>query len=307
MSLAINRTAPGLGPNDAPALPALPGAMRQMQAAPEAIREDSENDVLIIPMVALREGVFQCATCPHPELYLADNFGRIPDAWNDRMVTVGHPQIGGRFVSAGTSGIWERDGIGRIRNAHVQDNKLKVEAHIEMSKVAELGSDAIDLVERIRRGEAIDVSVGAFVQSVPQFGVLEGKKFEAVQTNYVPDHVAILPAGVRGACSWGDGCGAPRVNATCACDGNGQGQCGGHPTMDPSQAIDDRLRAMVQQVLCTSLGNPTLADAQLGDRTKREMLHTALATKESGFFSRQSPPQCRHVAVMTPSLLYISA
>ena len=185
--------------------------------------EDTENDVLIIPMVALREGVFQCVTCPAPELYLADNFGRITDAWNDRMVTIGHPQIGGRFVSAGTAGIWERDGVGRIKNAHVQDKKLKVEAHIDMAKVADLGSDAIDLVERIRRGEAIDVSVGAFVQSVPRFGVLAGKKYEAVQTNYVPDHVAILPVGVKGACSWTDGCGAPRVNAACACGGSTPG------------------------------------------------------------------------------------
>ena len=77
MSLSVNRTAPGLGATDAPALPALPCVMRQMQAAPETIREDTENDVLIIPMVALREGVFQCTTCPAPELYLADNFGRI--------------------------------------------------------------------------------------------------------------------------------------------------------------------------------------------------------------------------------------
>jgi len=124
MSLAINRTVPGLVTADAPALPAPRGVMRQMQAAPEAIREDTENDVLIIPMVALREGVFQCATCPHPELYLADNFGRITDAWNDRMVTIGHPQIGGRFVSAGTSGVWERDGVGRIKNAHIRDKKI---------------------------------------------------------------------------------------------------------------------------------------------------------------------------------------
>ena len=104
MSLAINRTVPGLETADAPAAPALPGVMRQMQAAPEAIREDSENDVLIIPMVALREGVFQCATCPHPELYLAENFGRIADAWNDRMVTIGHRRSAAGSFPAGTSG-----------------------------------------------------------------------------------------------------------------------------------------------------------------------------------------------------------
>lgn len=84
------------------------------------------------------------------------------------MVTIGHPQVNGRFISAGTAGVWERDGIGRIKNARLQDKKLKVEAHIDMVKVADLGSTAIDLVERIRRSERIDVSVGAFVETVQQ-------------------------------------------------------------------------------------------------------------------------------------------
>ena len=148
--------------------------------------------------MALREGVFQGATSATPELYLAEQFGRIADTWNDRMVTIGHPKVNGRFVSAGTTGIWEQDGIGRIQNARVQDKKLKVEAHIDMAKVSELGSDAIDLVERIRRGEQIDVSVGAFVSSEPQTGFFDGKSFSAVQTNYVPDHVAILPGRRQG-------------------------------------------------------------------------------------------------------------
>lgn len=102
---------------DATALPTT--GMRHMQAAPEAIREACENNTLIIPMAAIREGVFQCVNCPTPEFYPAAEFGRYPDAWNDRMVTIDHPRIAGRLVSAGTEGVWERSGIGRIRNAHL--------------------------------------------------------------------------------------------------------------------------------------------------------------------------------------------
>ena len=287
MSLAVNKKSLTETTALAPVASPLPYGMRQMQAAPEAIREDTENDVLIIPLVALREGVFQGATSAAPELYLAEQFGRIADTWNDRMVTIGHPRVNGRFVSAGTTGIWEQDGIGRIQNARVQDKKLKVEAHIDMAKVSELGSDAIDLVERIRRGEQIDVSVGAFVSSEPQTGFFDGKSFSAVQTNYVPDHVAILPVGVKGACSWRDGCGAPRVNAAaCACGGAGACSCGDQPEMPTDHAAVSAFRAFLDQLMPdgSAAVDPALADAQLGDRTKRDMLNTALATKETGFF-----------------------
>ena len=258
MSLAVNKNRiQGTTAISPVAMPLL-GDMRQMQATPEAIVPEDENGIMVIPIVALREGVFQCATCPTPELYLAEQFGRIAAAWNDRMVTIGHPQVNGMFVSAGSTGIWERDGIGRIKNAKVDGEKLKVEAHIDMVKVSELGSDALDLIQRIVRGEQIDVSVGAFVDTVPQSGFSHGKEFHAVQTNYVPDHLAILPVGVAGACSWEDGCGAPRVNNACACGGAGACQC--------------------------ATADPALADAQLGDRTRREMLTSAIATKERGFF-----------------------
>ena len=265
MSFKVNKSilrgTTAISPAGMPSL----GEIRQMQATPESIIPDEENDVLIIPIVALREGVFQCATCPTAELYLAEQFGRIAAAWNDRMVTIGHPQVNGMFVSAGTTGIWERDGIGRIKNARVDGEKLKVDAHIDMGKVRELGSDALDLIRRIERGEQIDVSIGAFVDTVPQSGFSHGKEFHAVQTNYVPDHLAILPVGVAGACSWKDGCGAPRVNAACACGGTETCQCSTSGS-------------------ASNNADPALSDAQLGDRTKREMLTSAIATKERGFF-----------------------
>ena len=232
-------------------------AMRHMQAAPEAIREDRESNTLIIPMVAIREGVFQCVNCPTPEFYPAAEFGRYPDAWNDRMVTIDHPRVAGRLVSAGTEGVWEQSGIGRIRNARLDGKKLKVEAHIDMVKASEVGSSALELIDMIVDGKPIDVSIAAFIDAIPHFGSFEGKNFAAVQTNYVPDHVAILPAGTRGACSFEDGCGVPRVNEACTC--NDKADC-----------------------QCSAATAP--AGAELGDTNRREMLNAALAQKEPGFF-----------------------
>jgi hypothetical protein len=240
-------------PGDAPA--AQNTVLRQMQATPEAIREDQATNTLIIPMVMIREGVFQCVNCPTPELYPAGEFGRYPDAWNDRMVTMDHPRMAGRLVSAGTDGVWERFGLGRIRNAHLDGAKLKAEAHIDMVKVSALGSAAIDLIDKIVDGQAIDVSIAAFLDPVPMFGAFEGRNFAAVQTNYVPDHVAILPAGTRGACSFEDGCGVPRVNAGCDCEG-----------------------------ACECQGSLEPVSAELGDTNRRELLNAALAKTVTDFF-----------------------
>lgn len=237
------------------ALPAT--ALRHLQATPEAIREDQDTNTLIVPMVAIREGVFQCANCPSPEFYPATEFGRYPESWNDRMVTIDHPKLAGRFVSAGTTGVWERSGIGRIRNARLDGKKLKAEAHIDLAKVAALGTEALELVDLIVGGESIDVSIAAFVDPVAFHGTHEGRNFTAVQTNYVPDHVAILPSGTRGACSFEDGCGVPRVNKACACTGDGECQCGGK--IEP-------------------------ASAELADNDRRELLNAALAKVERDFF-----------------------
>lgn len=231
-------------------------ALRLLTATPEKIREESVDgrEFLVVPVVALTEGVFQCANCPQPELYLAQEFGRVVDAWNGRPVTLGHPKRGGRFVSAGSMAVRRKDVVGDIQNARVDGDKLKVEAWIDLEMVAQLGSRAQEQVERLEEGQQVEVSVGAFIDREPMVGSFKGRDFGAVQRNFVPDHLAILPESEIGACSWEDGCGSPRINAktlAANCDGNPTCSCNG----------------------------PTLAADQLGDRTKREMLRTALREK----------------------------
>jgi hypothetical protein len=45
-------------------------------------------------------------------------------------------------------------------------------------------------------------------------GKFGDKEYDGVWRNIVPDHLAILPEGITGACSVEDGCGAPRENAS---------------------------------------------------------------------------------------------
>ncbi|MGI9502238.1 MAG: hypothetical protein ACR2RE_04190, partial [Geminicoccaceae bacterium] len=87
-------------------------------ATSETRRETIDGDeFVVVPMVALKTGVYQCANCQEPDFYDADVFARIPESWNDRPVTLGHPQREGLFVSAGSVDVWQKEGLGRIRNA----------------------------------------------------------------------------------------------------------------------------------------------------------------------------------------------
>lgn len=192
--------------------------MRILSAAPGQIRHDTLNgkDHLVIPVVALVEGVYQCATCDGPELYPAEEFGEIVSVWNGRPVTINHPQQNGLFVSAGSPEIFENDVIGTVFNSKLEDKKLKVEAWINLEKVSEIGEVAETLIDRVENGERVEISTGYFADVLPQSGKHEGQSYKGIQSNYRPDHLAILTEGKVGACSWKDGCGTPRINQ-CPC------------------------------------------------------------------------------------------
>lgn len=261
--------------------------LRIHKAKPGKIRrEEIDGDTfLVVPMVALRTGVYQCANCKEPEFYDVNVFARIPQSWDDRPITLGHPQRDGLFVSAGSEDVWRKDGLGRVRNARRDGDKLVMEAWIDLTKADEAGDAANDLVEALEDGEQIDVSVGAFIDKVAHPGVHQGLSYAHRQLNYFPDHVAFLP-GQTGACSWEDGCGAPRVNeaiqgkmmvhqagqpelplgvttTSCPCGGTG-GEC--TCEKGPKTA----------EILASSLDFSANA---MGDMAKRKILDDALRKK----------------------------
>jgi hypothetical protein len=63
------------------------------------------------------------------------------------------------------------------------------------------------ITNRIKLGDQIDVSIGAFGDLIPSVSnSKETKEYDYKMTNIVGDHLAVLPDGT-GACSWKDGCG----------------------------------------------------------------------------------------------------
>lgn len=166
------------------------------------------REYAIIPIIALREGVLFGANYDEPQYVPAQEIEKTAIAWNGRPLTRRHPEVNGQLVPAGSPGIFDTQVIGFLFNADFQQDKLRIEAWIDK----EHGSDVIERAQMAKSGEKIEVSTGYFSSDVDQEGEFKGQSFNSVQTNLVPDHLAVLAAGEKGACSWEDGCGAMRVN-----------------------------------------------------------------------------------------------
>lgn len=165
---------------------------------------------LVVPVVALVEGVIHPVNSTAPELVLAEEFAKVPDGWNGEPVLWDHPQLNGRRVPANEPIVLERMAFGRLFHTKIRNNKLATEAWLDLEKAEEL-EDAQRVLKRLRADETVEVSVGVFVETEDRSGEHGGRKYQGVWRHIVPDHLALLPEGAVGACSVEMGCGAPRA------------------------------------------------------------------------------------------------
>lgn len=172
------------------------------------------KEYIVVPVVALVEGVIQGMAAEGPELALAEEFGRYPDSWNGRPIVMSHPTKDGKPISANSPEALEEYQIGFIFNAALVDNQLQHEAWVDVARMQELNDDSKEILEILQRGEMIEVSTGYFAQIEKTPGLHGNASYDAIQRNIVPDHLAFLANGTIGACSNKDGCGAQlAVNA----------------------------------------------------------------------------------------------
>lgn len=159
---------------------------------------------LVAPVVTINEGVL------NGELVRAEEFSKYPQTWNGRPVTLGHPKQGEFYISANDLDILDAS-IGTLWNVSVNDRKKRGEIWLDEAKCKELGGPAELALNRLVNGEQVEVSTSYFRDLIDEDGEWEGKPYRGIAVNLRPDHLAILLDTV-GACSWKDGCGAPRVN-----------------------------------------------------------------------------------------------
>ena len=88
------------------------------------------RDHVVVPVVALVEGVLHAVNAKNPELVLASEFGKFPMGWNGEPVVMNHPQAeDGTMVSANSPEILEKWQIGRIFGTRVDGDKLRMDAY----------------------------------------------------------------------------------------------------------------------------------------------------------------------------------
>lgn len=246
-------------------------SMITLKAETGESRKETFNGVehLVIPVIALVEGVLQSANSPKPELALASEFGKAPAGWNGRPVTVNHPEIRGEKVSANSPEILETEQIGQLFNTVLDGKKLKTEAWINVARANELGGDIAATVSRLSEGTIVEVSTGLFSDIDNESGTHEGERFNGVWRNVVPDHLAILDAGAVGACSIADGCGANRFNSgkceNCTCSEENTHK----PLASSSQNLDDGVN-----------GDKSLFDKfkhLIGFKNNKELSHNSIS------------------------------
>lgn len=274
------------------------------RADTDAIRTETFQGVehLVVPVVALVEGVLWPSNAPAPELALADEFGQHAASWDGRPVVLDHPKRGGIPVSANRPDVLEQEAFGQLFNSKLDGKKLKTEAWINLDRVAELSKERPEIqetVERLQSGELVEVSTGLFMALEEVEGVYNGETFEGVWRDVKSDHLALLPAGVIGACSVEDGCGTPRTqrlrgnymgktsksDPSCECQRqNGELEGGGEEQEQEQQSSSG---VGTFKALMGRLGNLLQFRSnqkELSDIDVRRALEAALLTEGSEYF-----------------------
>lgn len=196
------------------------------QAAALRVESLREQEYAVTPAIILVEGTIQGTLAEAPELALASEFGKIPQAWNGRPVVVNHPQRNNQFVAAGQPDVWEQEVIGWVFNTYVEDSKLKCELWTNKAWMEDSGYTGVK--DNVESATTMEVSTGLFADIEQTEGVWNGESYSGIWRNVVPDHLAILTDS-PGACSVADGCGTARTNQTvqsneeqsmCKCNGD---------------------------------------------------------------------------------------
>lgn len=180
-----------------------------LEAASYEVREETYEGAsyLVVPVVALVQGVLHAMNSATPELVTAAEYTRpgVVGGFDGRPLFHGHPLVNGVPVSGNDPAVREAKRIGWVFHTAVKNNKLTTEAWVDVERCAEI---APDLLERIKAAQVIEISVGVFCETDDaETGEYEGKRYAGSWRDIVPDHLALLVEGDTGACSVEAGCG----------------------------------------------------------------------------------------------------
>ena len=160
---------------------------------------------LVVPIIMMAEGVHNGS---HGKVYhSAEALEKYPAAWNGIPIVIYHPEEDGINVSANRPDIIEQVQVGRVFGTHFENNQLRAEAWLNEKRLKKISPESYTMIQN---KDQLEISVGVFTDDEEVNGEWQGEVYTAMSKNHRPDHLALLP-GLKGACSWEDGCGV-RVN-----------------------------------------------------------------------------------------------
>jgi len=159
---------------------------------------------LVVPMTLIVPGVLNGSM--GPLFYSRNEINKDPQIWNGIPIVVNHPidNATSEHIGARVPDVLNRIGIGTIYHAE-GGAKLKAEGWFDIEATRKVNPQ---ILVDIQAGKRIELSTGLFTENIkaePDANY-KGVPYDAIATNFRPDHLAILPDTV-GASSLADGAG----------------------------------------------------------------------------------------------------
>ncbi len=173
---------------------------------------------IIAPVIsAVGDSVIFPANAPYPEFVPADVLALATESRNFRPVVMNHPWDDSKqeYCSANSPEVLEKYRYGFVFNSRFEDGRVKADIWLDPVRAAEVGPEALNVIERLQAGEVVEVSEGSYVIVDETPGIYNGDEYGGKWELCIPDHLATLSEGIVGACSVNKhGCGANRVSSS---------------------------------------------------------------------------------------------
>ena len=157
---------------------------------------------VVAPMTLIVPGVLNGSE--GPLLYPEEEVAKNPSSWNGIPIVIYHPKKGGIAISARDPDVLNSRGVGYVFRSSA-NGTLDAEAWFDEENTKRIDNRVL---ENLEEGKTISLSTGLFTNNEPaeEGSTFDGKPYDFIARDYVPDHLAILP-DQAGACSIEDGCG----------------------------------------------------------------------------------------------------
>lgn len=178
------------------------------------------KDWLVVPVVALVEGVIHPVNAPTPELVRAERFSASLGEWEGKPLMAGHPMRGREPVSVASNPSLLAESFGHVMAPRVDGKRLCMEAWMDPSRMASGHPAKILEAVKAEPPKSVEVSVGVFTAMESRDATwTNGRVYKAEWMQMRPDHLALFADGRKGACSVEMGCGLPRIAMRVAANG----------------------------------------------------------------------------------------